>query len=70
MKIRIFIENDTIYCIIDYSELPEEPLSLLPHAAREPTSIAAVSSIANFFFIKLSSSLFSYKSTMLCIVLY
>ena len=24
MKIRIFIENDTIYCIIDYSELPEE----------------------------------------------
>ena len=48
----------------------EEPLSLLPHAAREPTSIAAVSSIANFFFIKLSSSFFSYKSTMLCIALY
>ena len=48
----------------------EEPLSLLPQAAREPTSIAAVSSIANFFFIKSSSSFFSYNSTMLCIILY
>ena len=36
MKIRIFIENDTIYCIIDYSELPEEPLSLPPE---EPLSL-------------------------------